>query len=128
MWRGYNVYLCAPPVLVEQCETDNFNLMNRVFGTLGAPCGDWGQVTKTTGLYEPDPHYLTAKQQNWWEKVSIQRDHSMNQNPVTMSLQNVIHSYHSTKTISVLMGVDVWGTDPVKSMTINILSYNHSGT
>ncbi len=75
-WRGYDVYLCAPPALVEDCGEGG----GRYF--IGSGCDDWGQVTKYLGLWTPNPHYLNREQRGWWNKVSFQRDYSTTQNPV----------------------------------------------
>jgi len=68
-WRGYDVYLCAPPAVVNDCENGN----NPRYMTV---CSDWGQVTKYSGSWSPNPHYLSREQKAWWNNVSFQRDYS----------------------------------------------------
>lgn len=81
-YRGYDLYLCAPPTIVDDCEN------NRTPYIIGV-CSDWGQVTKVTGSWTPDPHYLANAHKVWWSKVSFQRDYSSLQNPITLSVTGV---------------------------------------
>lgn len=121
-WRGYDVYLCAPPARVGDCEQNVDNLMSKVFG--GEICSDWGQVTKTTGLYKPNPHYLTKQQREWWGKVAVQRDYSGSQNPLTISLGHISASSYRTNKIIFWIGVNIWGKDPQTMVQINIIKPN----
>ncbi len=95
-WRGYDVYLCAPPALVEDCGEGG----GRYF--IGSGCDDWGQVTKYSGL-------------------SFQRDYSTTQNPVTLSISQITESSYKKKKVYAFLGVDQTGKDPIGLVLINIV-------
>ncbi|MGL5596702.1 MAG: hypothetical protein ACRDDA_00940, partial [Aeromonas sp.] len=114
-WRGYDLYLCAPPAVVEDCEEGGTHPWSTI-------CSDWGQVTKWTGgSWAPNPHYLSSQQRGWWDKVSFQRDFSARQNPVTLSLKGVTESSYKKKVVSMWVGVDQSGADSKGLITIYLI-------
>ncbi len=113
-WRGYDVYLCAPPAVVDDCENGN----NPRYMTV---CSDWGQVTKYSGSWSPNPHYLSREQKAWWNNVSFQRDYSTTQNPVTLSISRIKESSYKKNRAYFFLGVDQTGKDSMGLIKINIV-------
>ncbi len=114
-WRGYDVYLCAPPAVVDDCENGN----NPRYMTV---CSDWGQVTKYSGSWSPNPHYLSKEQRGWWNNVLFQRNYSTTQNPVTLSISRIKESSYKKNKAYFFLGVDQTGKDSMGLIKINIVS------
>ncbi|MGL5101230.1 MAG: hypothetical protein ACRC6N_01500, partial [Plesiomonas sp.] len=111
-YRGYDIYLCNDAMVQMQCE-----VRGRADNSW---CGSsWGDTVKYTRTWEP-------YQNKHWEEVDLQRDYSMSQNPLTLSithwnnypLKNRVK--HQNVTVYVILGVDVTGTDPKGVVKINV--------
>ncbi len=99
---------------MDDCENGN----NPRYMTV---CSDWGQVTKYSGSWSPNPHYLSREQKAWWNNVSFQRDYSTTQNPVTLSISRIKESSYKKNRAYFFLGVDQTGKDSMGLIKINIV-------
>ncbi|XP_042261512.1 uncharacterized protein LOC121893578 [Thunnus maccoyii] len=123
-WRGYDVYVCATPVVQADCAAQR-----PPCGWTGCMsfCSNWGQVVGYSGRWDPQYTYGPKDKA---KLISLTRGQLNNDgkgaNPLLLTIQQLTGGFFadghsSSRVLYLMLGVEVAGSDPQTPIKVNFL-------